>query len=241
MLDIQLMSLFDSKIQSVFLVILGALLSSCVSSELSQSDLSADVGRSRSAYVLDNPLVMDFQSLCINGKTYPWEWQETGLKLDWRNATERELEIATLGKLRKSVLAIPGGGARFDEEQILLSKGESDQLVISSLERRFKGNSSLLSSCSVFAQSDHLKTCESIGKLLGRAPDHNKSYPQNKAHFIRWDTFVNTHPATISCDYAPNSKTQAYDGTVLTLQIDHTTKGKTAPKASQQVSGVSER
>ena len=215
-------------------------LSNCTSAQLNSADLDAALAN-RPFAEEGSSIISSFRGLCLSGELLPEGWEVSSFSNGWTKATDKVLDEAGLSPIKKIVLEIPGGGGRFDEEQRLISKSHDQEAMIGNLERRYIGTQTLSSSCSVYGKVEHLKTCETIGRLLDKAPDPNQRYAHNNSHFIRWETRIDGRPATISCDYVPESQSLTYDGTVLSLVIDHTQKAKQVFTANRPVAGVSER
>lgn len=215
------------------------LLTSCVSTNR-DTDISTISSALNTEGVLQSKLITAFRQVCLSGGTSPERWMSAVTAAgNWQTSDDTSLGAAGLQGLRKLVLAIPGGGGRFDEEQTLYSISDPSEQLVLNLERRYTGEKTLSSKCEIYGRYDFLKTCQALGTAIGRPPDHNQRYDNRGAHFIRWDTLVKNKTSTISCETAPQSPTLGYDGISLHLRIDHIELQKL--KANQPVSVVSKR
>ena len=177
------------------------------------------------------PEANEFKRTCLSGAHLPEDAKIIATGSGWSEAGSRELEEAGLTQLRKTVLSIPGGGGRFVEEQEILSKTSSEGSMILNLERRISGDETRSTLCALYSRTEFLKACEQLGREIGKAPDRNQKYPEREAHFIQWQTLIDGKEATVSCSRTPQSALMPYDGTVLSVLIDHSgTAQKTAFK-----------
>ncbi len=176
-------------------------------------------------------VVDHFQALCLRKPLFPEEAANLAEGWGWRAASDEILAGAGLAGLRKQILAIPGGGARFDEEQVLLARAgkagvaepsEQGLVHIAAIERRIAGSSTRSTTCAVYSHSDFLKTCEQIGRHVNRAPDRNQFYRERDAHFIQWNTRLDGLAAVLSCSRTPQSQLFPFEGTILSVHVDHT-------------------
>lgn len=220
-------------------LVLTGILSGCTSGELIAAGVQEDTIISGDVDAQEHPLVAGFQDTCLKSPGHLADIRDAARGDGWLQATDEDLASQDLSVLRKMILSIPGGGGRFDEEQELLSKAFGEARDILNLERRFKGAETLATRCDIYGRHDFLKSCEALGKLLNRAPDHNQVYRDKEAHFIRWDVVLNGRIAVISCDKAPNSTILPYPGMVISLKVDH---ARQVPvRTSQPVSVASGR
>lgn len=210
----------DSKMRHGLILALGTLLSSCVS----VGD-KPDLGTISQELFVDKEqeadLLQAFHAICLSAGTMPEDWQAAADETGWTQASDEHLKAAGLSGLRKKVLSLPGGGGRFDEEQIILTDSVMRLPTIINLERRYKGVQTLSSVCAAFAKVPFLQSCEALGGMIGKAPDDNRKYAGSDAHFIRWEVRVNGMPGNISCERAPNTPSLPYQGTILRLSINH--------------------
>ncbi len=171
-----------------------------------------------------NPLVLAFNQICLTERTMPEEIAPIAVSLGWHLAGDDELSQAMLQPLKKTVLKMPGGGSRFDEEQSLYAHLSKDNIEILSLEKRYTSQKVLATQCELYGYHDFLKSCEAVGKLIMRAPDHNKAYPEHDAQFIQWNIIKNGKAAIVGCERAPRSPTMPFAGVKISLKTDLTTK-----------------
>ena len=235
----QLMIHVDSILKTLTYLAVVIAHSGCTSEELVLAGLQKDTIISGSVDRQMHPLVAAFQDTCLK---YPGQLpaiRDSATREGWSQASDGDLSAEGLTALRKLVLAIPGGGGRFDEEQLLLSRSVVNSRDVLNLERRYRGDETLATLCDIHGRHDFLKSCEALGRLLNRAPDHNQIYRDKEAHFIRWNVVLDGKVAVISCDKAPNSAVLPYAGMVLSLKVDH---ARPAPvKSIQPVSAASGR
>ena len=172
---------------------------------------------------LTEPVIV-FREACLTGRTFPQSITMLALDQGWRPASEDDLKAAALEKLRKSILEMPGGGARISEEQQLLALQTPDFAapLILSAERRIANGHTRSTRCAVYTTGTFLSQCEAMGRLAGKAPDSNQRYEATGAHFIRWQGVVENRPAALACETTPQSPTLAYSGTILSLTLDYT-------------------
>lgn len=175
-----------------------------------------------------------FRQVCLTGRTFPHSITTLALDQGWRTASETDLEAASLEMLKKTVLEMPGGGARVSEEQQLLALQIPDNTapLILSTERRIADGQTRSTRCALHTAGAFLSQCEAMGRLAGKAPDSNQRYEATGAHFIRWQGIVENRPAVLGCETTPQSPTLAYSGTVLSLTVDYTQR-KGAVRSSQ--------
>ena len=181
-----------------------------------------------------------FRQVCLTGRTFPQSVSTLALDQGWRPASETDLEAAALETLKKTVLEMPGGGARINEEQQLLALPIPDSAVplIVSAERRMADGRTRSTRCALYTEAPFLSQCEAMGRLAGKAPDSNQRYEATGAHFIRWQGTVENRPAVLGCETTPQSPTLAYSGTVLSLTVDYTLHTG-AVRSSRPRAGVS--
>lgn len=216
----KLIDSFQAFVSAIIIPVCG--LSGCVSEANTQNDIALALRTNPEVLLeVDDDAVSAFHSLCLSGITLPDEIRSFALLEGWQDASDEQLSDNGLSRLRKLVLVIPGGGGRFDEEQNILFHRFSKTNYIASLERQFVGSKTQLTKCDLYAKTPFLKSCESLGKLLNRAPDYNHIYKENDAQFIRWKTQIEGKAGTISCNHAPKSPTLPYDGVSLSLRVDY--------------------
>ena len=233
------MIICDSTLKALASLLLTMFVSGCTSGELVLAGLQKDTIISGSVDKQMHPLVAGFRDTCLNSPGQLAEIHDNATSNGWTQATDDDLASQGLVALRKLVLTIPGGGGRFDEEQLLFSRAYAETRHILNLERRYTAKETLSTRCDIYGHHDFLKSCEALGRLLNRAPDHNQIYRNNEAHFIRWDVVLDGRMAVISCDKAPNSAIMPYRGMVLSLKVDH---ARPAPvRTSRPVSADSGR
>ncbi|MGB7334923.1 MAG: hypothetical protein WBD01_03940 [Salaquimonas sp.] len=234
----------DSKLSPFSVLLSATLLSGCVTPVPGGANNIVSISSALSTHDDGgDQLISQFRSICLSGSIFPDEWADYASARSWTLSNAGGLEAAGLTPLKKHVLSIPGGGGRFDEEQIILSLGDPQNQMTLNLERRYSGETTLSSFCEIYSKQEYLRTCEALGKGIGRAPDHNQRYADKNAHFIRWEANTNNMPASISCETAPQSAVLPYSGISLRLRIDHTEtlSAKSQFTASQPVSVVSGR
>lgn len=175
-----------------------------------------------------------FRQVCLTGRTFPQSVATLALDQGWQPASETDLKAAALEPLKKTVLEMPGGGARVSEEQQLLALQNPNDAVplILSVERRISDGRTRSTRCALHTAGPFLSQCEAMGRLAGKAPDSNQRYEATGAHFIRWQGTVENRPAVLSCETTPQSPTLDYAGTVLSLTVDYTQR-KGAVRSSQ--------
>lgn len=225
----------DSKIRKIVygarLTVLCALAALAACSQTTISSRTPDLAFAAPiSELLENgassTAVSYFQDLCLRAPHSPADGKALALRLGWQTASNEELQNAGLGNLRKAILEIPGGGARFREEQEIVSRRIIDgdgraAILVGAFERRIAGQEVRSSQCSVYLQDDFLKTCETLGQFVGRAPDRNQAYPQRGAHFIQWAIRLDSREALLNCARTPQSVLLPYEGITLSVSVDH--------------------
>lgn len=232
------MRLFDSAARTLVALPACLLLQACVTgidpvfTETAPREMSAG---------LSGP-VAAFREVCLTGRTFPQSITTLALDQGWQMASEDDLKAAKLEKLRKSILEMPGGGARISEEQQLLALRIPDASapLILSAERRIASGRIRSTRCALYTADAFLNQCEAMGRLAGKAPDSNQRYEATGAHFIRWQGVVENRPAALACETTPQSPTLAYSGTILSLTLDYTQHQGTV-RSSRPRAGASVR
>ena len=219
--------------------------SACVSTNQSTLEFQA-IDPSKIQSNLDNTplLVGQFSSLCLNTERKVKQIIEDANLSGWKVASKEKLKKEDLGRLKKQTLIIPGGGAPVEETQNILIKSFEDENFILEISQRFDRKQLTTNTCTIYGkQSEFLKNCSSLGELIKRAPDQNTKYKESDAHFIGWNASLSNRPARIKCQHTPNSPTLPYDGTQLSVSVDHVTplKPVKTKKSSPQQSDVSAR
>jgi len=207
------MRVFDSFKQLIAM----AALSGCVSAgpDIGALDLSSSQALSTSE------LTRVFQQACLMGNRTSLGGDEFAMGLiGWSLADDVLLEQNGLEALRKTVLAVPGGGARYSGTQELYAMTSGEMTIVLGHEQDFARTKHVTSRCSVYAPGELLAECESLGRLVGKAPDKNLNFPSSKARFISWDVKTGNRAAVVGCEHAPQSRLMPYEGIVLSLTID---------------------
>jgi len=224
-----------------FLILTCLGLSACVSANQSTRNFQAIDLPAQSANLDDtSELVSQFTNLCLSGEVDARQIIAAAKSTDRQFATQQTLKKESLVRLKKQTL--PGGGEPIEETQELLSKSFEEVHLILEISQQFEHKKLTATTCTVFGKkNEYLKNCEQLGKLINRAPDQNTKYKESKAHFISWRGSVSSKQAAIKCITRPNSPTLPYEGTQLTVNINHLTEIKTVRKSNQPQSDASGR
>ena len=189
-------------------------------------------------------LVQQFAKLCLTNSQNAQTLIETAQASEWNKISKKVMEKEGLGKLEKTILKIPGGGAPIEENQDIFFKAFGENVFIIDISERFDRKKLSSTNCSLYGKQDEfLKNCASLGGLINRAPDQNTKYKDSQAHFISWNAIIFRNLAKIRCQYAPKSPTLPYEGTQLIMSIDHIHLLKSAriKKSNRQQFDVSGR
>lgn len=193
------------------------MLTSCVAQNKSVDLAALDLSQLGNTEQEIQPFADRFASLCIKNisdisKVLPQENE-----LNWSVTNDEKLNSLGLTNLRKKILEIPGGGARYRETQnIYVDENEGSPLVLN-IEERFENEQLSSQKCEFYAKENLLESCAALGKILKQAPDRNQKYPEQNAHFISWNLKAGDRPAHLVCKQVPSSGLLPYDGIVLSL------------------------
>ena len=165
----------------------------------------------------ENLQVHGFYRICLSENASEAKRYDLATLEGFSEASDKDLQSLGLSPIRKTVFEIPGGGARVSESQkLLFHDGDVGSLL--SLEQHKEQKRLVSSSCKLYsADEDHLKMCETLGRVIGRAPDTNKKYKASNAHFINWHVSLNSKRVRISCENPGSSALPEFAGSILSV------------------------
>jgi len=203
----------------------GLLLTGCIKGTMQLH--KQDISKLDNTPAQDSLMASAFAKLCMSGKLSAQEMAENAIQQGWSRANKVSLTKHGLTGIKKQILKIPGGGARVHESQEIFEKRFEENTLHLGIEERFDRDQLVSTQCSVFSQQEILLgVCAAIGNRLSRNPDTNRIYKNSGAHFVSWNASSQDRPVKISCQQAPNSIIQPYEGVAVFLVINQTPQAR---------------